>query len=122
MEGEKHQCLVASHTPPTGDLAHNPGMCPDWESNWRPFGLQNNANPLRHQSGQCLETFFIFINEGVLLDRVEARDTAKHPTMQKTVPTTNNYPVQRESSSQVCENISSIGTPTEATFIPQIFQ
>ena len=32
-EGEKHQCVVASHVPPTGDLAHNPGMCPDWESN-----------------------------------------------------------------------------------------
>ena len=31
--GEKHQCVVASHVPPTGDLAHNPGMCPDWESN-----------------------------------------------------------------------------------------
>ena len=30
-EGEKHQCVVASHAPPTGDLAHNPGMCPDWE-------------------------------------------------------------------------------------------
>ena len=29
---EKHQ-LVASHTPPTGDLAHNPGMCPDQEPN-----------------------------------------------------------------------------------------
>ena len=43
MEGEKHQCLVASHTPPTGDLAHNPGMCPDWESNWRPFGLHARA-------------------------------------------------------------------------------
>ena len=30
-EGEirKHQCVVASHTPPTGDLARNPGMCPD---------------------------------------------------------------------------------------------
>ena len=28
-EGEKHQCVVASHVPPTGDLAHNPGMCPD---------------------------------------------------------------------------------------------
>ena len=28
-EGEKHQCVVASHTPPTGDLACNPGMCPD---------------------------------------------------------------------------------------------
>ena len=24
---------VASHTPPIGDLAHNPGVCPDWESN-----------------------------------------------------------------------------------------
>ena len=33
-EGEKHQCVVASHTPPTGDLACNPGRCPDWESNW----------------------------------------------------------------------------------------
>ena len=30
-EGEKHQCVVASHTPPTVDLACNPGMCPDWE-------------------------------------------------------------------------------------------
>ena len=30
---EKHP-LVASHTPPNGDLAHNPAMCPDWESNW----------------------------------------------------------------------------------------
>ena len=33
-EGEKHQCVLASHGSPTGDLAHNPGMCPDWESNW----------------------------------------------------------------------------------------
>ena len=39
-KGEKHQCVVASHTPPTGHLACNPGMCPDWESNWRPFGSQ----------------------------------------------------------------------------------
>ena len=27
-QGEKHQCMVASHMPPTGDLARNPGMCP----------------------------------------------------------------------------------------------
>ena len=33
-EGEKHQCSVASPVPPTGDLAHNPGMCPDWDLNW----------------------------------------------------------------------------------------
>ena len=32
-EGEIYQS-DASHTPPpTGDLAHNPGMCPDWEPN-----------------------------------------------------------------------------------------
>ena len=46
-EGENHQCVVASQPPPTGDLAHNPGLCPDWESNWRPFGLQSD-NPLSH--------------------------------------------------------------------------
>ena len=33
-EGEKHQCVAASHAPPAVDLAHNPGTCPDWESNW----------------------------------------------------------------------------------------
>ena len=32
-EGEKHQCVVASHMPPTGELAHSPSMGPDWESN-----------------------------------------------------------------------------------------
>ena len=32
QEGEKHQCVVASRVPPTGDLACDPGMCPDWES------------------------------------------------------------------------------------------
>ena len=26
--------MVASHRPPTRDVAHNPGVCPDWESNW----------------------------------------------------------------------------------------
>ena len=36
-EGEEHQCVVASRMPPTGDLARNPGMCPDWESNLRPL-------------------------------------------------------------------------------------
>ena len=40
-EGEKHQCVIASHAPPTGDLAHNPGMCPDWESIRGPFGSQD---------------------------------------------------------------------------------
>ena len=38
--------------PPTGDLAHNPGMCPDWESNLRPFGSQSSAQSTApHQPG-----------------------------------------------------------------------
>ena len=37
-KGEKHQCVVASHAPPTGDLACNPGRSPDWELNRRPLG------------------------------------------------------------------------------------
>ena len=49
-EGEKHQCVVASRAPTTGSLARNPGMCPDWESNWRPFGSQPMLNPQSHPS------------------------------------------------------------------------
>ena len=37
---EKHQHVVTSRAPPTGDLASNSGMCPDWESNLPPFGSQ----------------------------------------------------------------------------------
>ena len=36
---EKHQ-LAASHMTPSRDLAHNPGMCTDWESNQQLFGSQ----------------------------------------------------------------------------------
>ena len=49
-EGQKHQCVVASHVAPTGDLARNPGMYPDLELNWRPFGLQPALNPLSYTS------------------------------------------------------------------------
>ena len=45
--------MVASHRPPTGDLVHNPGMCPDWESNQQPFGLQAGAQSTEpHQPGE----------------------------------------------------------------------
>ena len=51
-EGEKQQCVLASHAPPTGDLARNPGMCPDWESDRRPFDLQASAQSTEpHQPG-----------------------------------------------------------------------
>ena len=42
-KGEKHQCVVASHMPPTGDLSCNQGMCPDWGSNQRPLGSQSGT-------------------------------------------------------------------------------
>ena len=42
-EGELYQWVVAAHVAPTGDLAHNPGMCPDWESHGWPFGWQASA-------------------------------------------------------------------------------
>ena len=52
-KGEKYQCMVASHTPLTGDLACNLGMCPDWELNQQPFGLQAGAQSIEpHQPGQ----------------------------------------------------------------------
>ena len=51
-EGEKLQCVIASHTPPTGDLAHNPGMCPVWELNQQPFGSQADTQSTEtHQRG-----------------------------------------------------------------------
>ena len=45
-EEEKHQCVVALHVSPAGDLACNSGMCPDWESNWRPLVHRPVLNPL----------------------------------------------------------------------------
>ena len=59
-EGEKHQGVVASHVPPTGDLAPNPGMCPDWELNWWLFGLQAGAQSTEpHQPGLLSHLLFL---------------------------------------------------------------
>ena len=55
-EGEKHQCVVASYAAaPTGDVAHNPGMCLDWEWNQQPFAPQSSPalNQLSHASQGC---------------------------------------------------------------------
>ena len=54
-EREKHQCVVASHVPPTDEQARNPGMCPDWESNQQPFGSQAGTQSTEpHQPGLFL--------------------------------------------------------------------
>ena len=56
---EKHR-LVASLMPPTRDLACNPSMCPDWESNQRPLTLLCGKTPnLLSPTIQGGEVFFI---------------------------------------------------------------
>ena len=42
--------------PTTGDLTQNPGMCPDWELNWLPFGLQASTQSLSH----ILQSYILF--------------------------------------------------------------
>ena len=49
-EGEKHQCMVASHMSFAGDLACKPGMCLDWESNSDPLVCKPALNPLSYTS------------------------------------------------------------------------
>ena len=52
---------VAYHIPSTGHLIHNPGMCPDWESNQQPFGSQVSPQSTEpHKPG--LISIYCFIN------------------------------------------------------------
>ena len=48
--------LVASCTPLAGDLARNPGICPDWELNWWPFSSQAGTQSTElHQPGLFID-------------------------------------------------------------------
>ena len=66
--------MAASCTPPTRALAGNPGMCPDWELNWQPFGSQAGAQTTEsHQPG--VESLFFrctteIFNENNTLSRI----------------------------------------------------
>lgn len=48
---------------PLGAGPANPGMCPDRESNWQTFGLQDDANPLNYpsQSWTLFLTLFLLV-------------------------------------------------------------
>ena len=48
--GEKRQCVVASHAPPCGDLAGNPGMCPRLGIEPATLVCSPALNPLSHTS------------------------------------------------------------------------
>ena len=46
-------CLL--HAPPTGHRTHNPGTCPDRESNLRPFAFRDHAQPTEpHRPGRSV--------------------------------------------------------------------
>ena len=45
---------------PTGHQICNPGMCPDGESNSRPFGVQDDAPTHRDMPAKELTLFFIY--------------------------------------------------------------
>ena len=49
-EGKEISMYSVLSNNPTGDLAHNPGICPNWEWNQQPFGLHLVLNPLSHTS------------------------------------------------------------------------
>ena len=61
-EGEKYQCVVASHALATRDLAGNLVMCPSWESNWRPLDSQAGTQSLSHtcQGSHPIWMYYIF--------------------------------------------------------------
>ena len=42
---ERNIDLLPLTCSPTGDLARNPGTCPAWESNRRPFALWEDTQP-----------------------------------------------------------------------------
>ena len=50
-------CLSCVHH--TGGLACNPGICPGWESNRRPFGLQASAQSTEPQQPGCWDQTLI---------------------------------------------------------------
>ena len=57
---EKHKCAVASYKSPAADLARNPGMFPDWESNRRPFGLQASIQSTEPRQPRLINYYFYF--------------------------------------------------------------
>ena len=50
-------CGCLSRAPHTGDLACNPGLCPEWELNWKPFGLQASAQSTEPQQPELQDYF-----------------------------------------------------------------
>ena len=54
---EKHGSVASCMRPATGDQTCSPHMCPDQELNWRPFTLQDDAQPTEPHWSGC-DTFW----------------------------------------------------------------
>ena len=64
--------------PPTGGLACNPGMCPDWESNQRPFGSQASTQSTElHQPG----TNFFYCYSNTVVPIFPPLPSSSQPTL-----------------------------------------
>ena len=73
-EGAKQQCVVASYMPPTGDLAHNPGMCPELGIEPETLGLQTGAQSTEpHQP----EMFLFFSSHYIVHDAARSVRTLR---------------------------------------------
>ena len=73
-EGKKHQCVVASQVPPTRDLACNPDMCPDWESNQQSFTSQAGIQSTKpHQPGLELPFDLVIPLLGIYLKKTKTQ-------------------------------------------------
>ena len=80
-KGRETSIGYTSCTPPTGDLAGNPGMCSDLESNLQPFSSQAGIQSTElHQPGQVLK----FLDRRGELERIFA-------TKNKRIKTTHYY-------------------------------
>ena len=55
---------IASRMPPSRDLAHNSGMCCDWESNQHPSVHRPTCNPLSNTSPGYLDLYFVLNSNG----------------------------------------------------------
>ena len=51
---------VASHIPPTRDLASNPDICPDWEVSGDPLVCRLAPNPLSHIARARAYNFYVW--------------------------------------------------------------
>ena len=69
-------CLLCG---PHRGPAHNPGMYPNWESKWWPFGSQPMLSPLSYTSQGSLSFLKYFIY--LLLERAEGREIGGETSM-----------------------------------------